>query len=221
VAITAIDQSAGTATELLEEAQPLRPADYDALLKKLSTLLRDATVLVLSGRLPPGADEDFYAKCAQLAGPAVRVIADAVGAPLLATLKHRPFVIKPNQSEIASTLGIHIDSEPALRDAMRQLARRGAQWVVATRGSRDTLVSDGESFWSIKTPGVRVISAIGSGDAFAAGLAAATVRGEPMPAALKLACACGSANAKTPYAGHLKPQDVEDLLGQIRVVDAE
>jgi tagatose 6-phosphate kinase len=221
VAITAIDESAGTATELLEEAQPLTAADYGTLLTKLSPLLAGAKVLVLSGRLPPEADEDFYAKCAKLAGSTVRVIVDAVGAPLLATLSHRPFVIKPNQSEIASTLGVQIDSDKILRDAMRQLTDRGAQWVVVTRGSESTLATNGKSFWSVKTPSVKVISAIGSGDAFAAGLAAATVRGEPMPAALKLASACGSANAKTPYAGHVDAQDVGRLAEQICVLDAD
>jgi tagatose 6-phosphate kinase len=218
VAITAIDQSAGTATELLEEAQPLEAADYAALLRKLAALLKGAKVLVLSGRLPPGADADFYAKCAQLAGPAVRMIVDTVGAALLATLSHQPFVIKLNQSEIASTLGVQIDSPETLRSAMRQLIDRGAQWVVTTRGSEATIITNGKSFWSVNTPKVKVISAIGSGDAFAAGLAAAIVRGEEMPDACKLAVACGAANAMTPFAGHIEPiNHVENLLKVIRI----
>jgi tagatose 6-phosphate kinase len=218
VAITAIDQSAGTATELLEEAQPLEAADYDALLKKLSTLLMGAKVLVLSGRLPPGANANFYAKCAQLAGLGVRVIVDTVGAALLATLTHRPFVIKVNQSEIASTLGAQIDSQETLRSAMRQLIDRGAQWVVATRGGEATIITNGKSFWNVTTPKVKVVSAIGSGDAFAAGLAAAMVRGEEMPDACKLAVACGAANAMTPFAGHIESIDsVERLLKLVQI----
>jgi len=221
LAITAIDQSAGTATELLEEAQPLTAADYDALLGKLSPLLAQAKVLVISGRLPPGADDDFYAKCVQLAGPTVRVIVDTVGAPLLATLVHRPLVIKPNQSEIASTLGMQIDSEQTLRQAMRQLVDRGAQWVIVTRGSEATLITNGKSFWNISTPKVKVISAIGSGDAFAAGLATALRRGEEMPTACKLASACGAANAMTAFAGHLNADHANDLLKQVQIREAD
>jgi 1-phosphofructokinase family hexose kinase len=218
-AITAIDQSARTATELLEEAQPLAAQDYFTLLGKLSQHLDEAKILVLSGRLPPKAGEDFYAQCQQTAGSSVRVIVDTVGPALLATLAHRPFVIKPNQSEIAATLGIEITSEKALRDAMRQLVDRGAQWVVATRGKEATVVSNGKSFWSVSTPEVKVVSAIGSGDAFAAGLAAALVHGDAMPEAFKLAAACGAANAQTAYAGHLDAQEVRRLAGSVRVVE--
>ena len=217
VAITAIDESAGTATELLEEAKPLDSADYVSLLGKLSEHLKQAKLLVLSGRLPPAANDDFYAQCVQLAGPAVRVIVDAVGPALLATLSHRPYVIKPNQSEIAQTMGIKIDSQPALQQAMLELSQRGAQWVIVTRGSEETLITNGQSYWSINTPKVKVISAIGSGDAFAAGLAAALSRGDEMPQACKLAVACGAANAMTPYAGQVVPENVEQLLGSIRM----
>jgi tagatose 6-phosphate kinase len=215
VAITAIDQSAGTATELLEEAQPLTIADYQALLKKISQHRGQAKMLLLCGRLPPAAADDFYAQCLQASeSPA---IVDTVGAALLATLPHRPFVVKPNQAEIAATLGIEIDSEKKLRNAMRQLVDRGAQWVITTRGRRPTLITNGQSFWSVNTPTVKVISPIGSGDAFAAGLAAAMVRGQQLPQACQLASACGAANAMTPYAGHLSQSDVSELLTRIRI----
>jgi fructose-1-phosphate kinase PfkB-like protein len=42
-------------------------------------------------------------------------------------------------------------------------------------------------------------------------------KGEPMDAALKLAAACGAANAMTALAGHLHAQDVAHLQVQARV----
>lgn len=212
---TVIDESAGTATELLEESQPLPAADYQSLLAKLKTLLERAKLLVLSGNLPPGASADFYARCVELAGANVRVIVDTVGAPLLETLQYKPFIIKPNQSEVARTLGIEINSDEQLRQAMKQLISRGAQWVVVTRGPAATLVTDGQTFWQVKVPSVQAISPIGSGDAFAAGLACGLFNDNPVPEASILGAACGSANAMTSDAGHVQRDTVELLRLQI------
>jgi tagatose 6-phosphate kinase len=214
--ITVVDESAHTATELIEESKPVGRAAYGELEKKLADMINvkliDRTaVLVLSGTLPPDARSRFYAYCVARAQPMARVVLDAVGEPLLKALEWNPFVIKPNQSEVARTLGTTLDSEEALRGAMKQLIRLGAGWVVVTRGRAATLVSDGTSFWKIETPQVQVVSAIGSGDAFAAGLAAGLSRGDDVPQACALGVACGAANAMTADAGHVRRDDVESL----------
>jgi tagatose 6-phosphate kinase len=214
---TVIDQSAGTATELLEESQPVPAADYELLLEKLKTLLDRAKLLILSGNLPPGANSDFYAQCVQLAGDTVRVIVDAVGQPLMETLKFQPFVIKPNQSEVGRTLGVDVSDETKLKDAMGQLLSRGAQWVIVTRGTSPALITNGQAFWQITIPHVKSISPIGSGDAFAAGLAAGLMTGKEVPEASLLATACGCANAMTPDAGHLNRESVCELTQKINI----
>lgn len=214
---TAIDQAAGTATELIEESRPIPNKHYDQLIDKLGSLLNRATMLVLSGSLPPDAPADFYARCVKIAGDRVRVVLDAVGAPLIQALPHRPFLIKPNQSEVGRTLGIATDTENALRDGMRKLIEHGATWVAVTRGPSGTLLSDGHSFWSLNTPSVKVISAIGSGDAFAAGLASGLSKGQTVPQACRLAVACGSANAMTPHSGHVDLPAVKSLIEQVHL----
>src|SRR5205814_1893207 len=103
------------------------------------------------------------------------------------------------------------------KDAVRQLIAAGPRWCAVTAGGGKTIVSDGQSFWQISSPRVPVISPIGSGDSFAAGLTAAIVAGDPVPQACRLATACGAANAMTAFSGHLKKEDVELLLPQIAV----
>lgn len=213
--ITIVDEASGTATELVEESRPIAAQDYQALLEKVRQLLGRAELMVLSGTLTPGAPANFYARCIELASPRVRVILDAVGQPLLEALPRRPFAIKPNRTEIARTLGATIDSDESLREGMKALAQRGAQWVIATRGKQGTLVTDGKAFWQVSTAAVSAINPIGSGDSFAAGLAAGLVRGNDVPHACVLGSACGSANAMTLLAGHLRTEDVESLARQI------
>jgi tagatose 6-phosphate kinase len=220
--ITVVDESAHTATELIEESRPVGRAAYGTLQKKLAAMINPkqidrSALVVLSGTLPPDAPKSFYAHCVELAQPMSRVVLDAVGEPLLKALEWKPFVIKPNQAEVGRTLGMAVDTEGALRGGMKQLTEMGAPWVVVTRGRSGTLVTDGSSFWTISTPRVNVISAIGSGDAFAAGLSAGLARGEEVPQACALGVACGSANAMTADAGHLSTADVQQFVRQVRV----
>ncbi|HVT88514.1 MAG TPA: hexose kinase [Tepidisphaeraceae bacterium] len=214
--ITLIDQKAGTATELIEESAAISPSDDESLLTKLAQHLNRAKLLVLSGTLPPQANDDFYARCIQVAGK-VPVILDAVNQPLLAALPFKPLVVKPNRSEVGRTLGIDVRLDSSLRGGMKELISRGAQWVVVTQGKDHTLLTDGQSFWEISTPTVKVVSAIGSGDSFAAGLAAGLADGNDLPHACALAAACGAANAMSPHSGHLAREDVNQFLQAIEI----
>ncbi len=216
ICITMLDRSAGTATELIEEAAAVESSDGDLLLAKLRSLMGQCEGLILSGKLAPGIPVDFYARCVTEAAGKL-VVLDGSGEALRAALSARPTIVKPNRSELAETVGMTIDSEDSLKTAIGKLIAAGPKWVVVTAGGGKTVVSDGNRFWGIATPNVRVISPIGSGDSFAAGLAAAVSSGEDVPQACRLAVACGVANAMTPFAGHLRKQDVDSLLGQIKL----
>ena len=163
ICVTMVDRSAGTATELIEESAAVRSDDCDLLLTKIRSLMGQCEGLVLSGKLAPGVPEDFYAQCiAEAAGKLV--VLDATGAALRQALTIGPTIVKPNQKELAETVGMTIDSDKSLKDAIGKLIAAGPKWVVVTAGSGKTVVSDGKQFWRLATPSVRVISPIGSGD---------------------------------------------------------
>jgi 1-phosphofructokinase family hexose kinase len=217
---TVVDESTRTATELVEESSPVPATVYEALLEKLRSLLDRGKVeaLVLSGTLTPGASQDLYARCVAFGVAAnIPVVLDAKGEPLKRALPMRPTVVKPNRRELADTVQMKVESEDALNDAMSQLIAAGPRWCVVTAGPASTIVSDGASFWRVSSPSVPVVSPIGSGDSFAAGLTAAIVAGDAVPQGCRLAAACGAANAMTPYSGHLRKEDVEQLLPQIQL----
>ncbi len=214
--ITLIDQQNHTATELIEEAGPASASDAAKLLAKLDLLLQHAKVLVLSGTLAPGSGDDFYARCLKLACAAnVRTIVDAKGSPLQVALAEKPFIVKPNRSELSATVERSIESDTQLRDAMRAIISMGATWAVVTNGPAETIVSDGRSFWQLKTPKIELISPIGSGDSFAAGMSIGLLEGKDVPEACALGVACGAANAMTDLAGHVRREDVARLAAVI------
>lgn len=215
--ITLIDQAQQTATELIEESHAITPADADRLIEQLPNHLARAKQMVIAGSLPPGIADDFYARCLQIVNGRIPVVLDAVGPPLLKALAHQPTIAKPNRSELGRTLNTDVSSDAELHRAMCELVSRGAKWVVVTDGSRGTTLTDGQTFWRLSTPAIKVISAIGSGDSFAAGLAAGLADGLGIPQACALAVGCGAANAMTPYAGHLLREDVLRLVQEIKI----
>lgn len=212
--ITVIDRAKCTATELIEESAEVAPQAYADLLSKVAGAIAGARVAVLSGTLTPGAPQRFYADCVSLAA-SVPTIVDARGDVLKESLSRRPFVVKPNRRELADTFDADVDDDDSLRGAMRELIARGARWAVVTAGSVPTLVTNGSQFWSIPVPRVDVVSAIGSGDAFAGGLAVGLVRGMQVPEACRLATACAVSNAMTPYAGYISFEVVKSLAAQV------
>jgi len=208
--VTVIDQHDGTVTELVEEHAPISPQVRAAMLSRLQTHLPNCRSLVLSGTLAPGAGDDFYAECCRLA-VGLPIVLDAKGEALMRALPQRPMIVKPNRAELAATLGIDPNDDAALRRVMVELIGRGARWVIITMGKRGAVVSDGKSFWKMGAIEVPAISAIGSGDAFSAGLASAVAAGRDVPDACRLAAACAAANTLIPGAGFLRLDDVKRL----------
>jgi 1-phosphofructokinase family hexose kinase len=215
--VTIIDRHAGTVTELVEEHAEIPPSVRGELLARLKTHLPKCRSMVLSGKLAPGAGDDFYAECCRVLPAGVPIILDARGESLLRALPLHPLVVKPNRAELAATLGIDIGDDALLREAIVKLVGRGAQWVVITMGKGGAVASDGKSFWRIPAIEVAAISAIGSGDAFSAGLASGVVAGRDVPEACRLGAACAAANTLIPGAGFLRAEDVRRLEPLARV----
>ena len=215
--ITVIDRAAGTATELVEESLAVEPSAWEELSGKLRQLLPRARVWVFSGTLPPGAPADFYARWLPLARELdAKAIIDARGEPLQLAMRHPNGILKINRQELAATLEADLRDESKLTEAMlRHTPPKG--WLIVTLGAAGAIASDGKSCWHVSSPKVCAASAIGSGDAFAAGLAVALDRLQDLREGLKLAAACGAANAITELAGHVDTRQVQRFLSEIEM----
>ena len=216
--VTVVDRGRRQATELIEEPAALDPGVAEALLSRLAAVLDRAAVVVFSGSLAAGLPEDFYGRAVAMAREAgVRTIVDARGASLREALPARPDVVKPNRAELAATVGRDVSSRNAMHEAMRAIVAQGAGHVVITRGRDGSSASNGPRCWEIGTPKTTVVSPIGSGDAYAAGLAVGLRDGRDLPDACRYAGACGASNTESPYAGHVDAFRVAELTGQVVV----
>jgi len=215
--ITLIDRAAGTATELVEESGAVTADDCGELARRLAALEPAAKGWVMSGSLPPGAPDSFYAGCLDFVKGHPAIL-DARGGPLREAIETPGlpgFVVKLNRDELAETVGFPVDSDDAVRHAARRVAPAEGGAVI-TGGAGAVTVFDGERFWRVEPPPVKARSAVGSGDSFSAGMMIGLLSGKPLAEACALGAACGAANAMTDKAGFLSRADVEALLARVR-----
>ena len=126
--ITVVDLSAGTHTELVEESQPVAPADYERLMAVFQRRVKDCRAVVMSGTITPGGPADLYFRCTNMAREAGAIaVVDAQGAALNEALRAKPGVVKPNRAELAATVGRELKDDAEVMLALRELSERGAE----------------------------------------------------------------------------------------------
>lgn len=133
----------GTTTKINEPGSPLSPQAQDELLDLVAEQAVGASWVVLAGSLPPGVDDDFYARAIkrirQLDRPPL-IAVDTSGAPLAAALMASPDLIKPNAEELAELLNaaglLHASD---LRNDPRAHSGRGSVESFEAAEPRDTV----------------------------------------------------------------------------------
>lgn len=214
----ALQDAQGRITEVLGQGPQLAERDRAALLRAFRLGIEDSALVILSGSLPGGFGADTYALLAAQAREAGRrCLVDASGEVLRHAMQPRPFLLKPNRDEAATLLGRPLENLDAAVAAVRELFSRGVEMPVLTLGVLGAIGMDTSGIWHAAIELEQVRNAVGSGDCFLAGMAVGIERGEPLQEALRLAVACGAANAMEFETGYASRAQVDALLGRVRV----
>ena len=200
--------SDGTATAVNEPGPQVSISDWADFVGGYYTLAARASVVVLSGSLPPGLPDDAYAQL--IHATPTPVILDTSGPPLLAGLAARPSVVKPNVHELAEVTGF---DDPVA--AARALLDRGAGAVVASLGSDGLIAVSDQGSWRVRVPEELHGNPTGAGDACVAALAAG--RTLDWPDRLAEAVATSAAAVPCPLAGDIDPETYARLRPAITV----
>lgn len=225
----AITEPDGTTTKLNEPGATLDAAARDALTRTVIDAAAGAAWVVLSGSLPPGLPDDWYAEiAATLAAGRCKVAIDTserpLGALAAAFRTAAPDVIKPNAEELAGLVGASGDDleraaaagdpEPVVA-AARQVIERGARTVLVTLGAAGAVLVDENGSWMATPPPITPRSTVGAGDSSLAGYLRAEVGGAEPPQRLQMAVAYGSAAAALPGSALPAPHQID--LEAVRV----
>jgi tagatose 6-phosphate kinase len=208
--VSVVDRENGRLTEFYERGESVPAEDWERLVTAITARLEhgDIAAMTLSGSLPTGAPVDGFAHLVRVASAAgVLVLADVYGPALAAVLLECPAIVKVNAAEAAEILGSDAsaahDPDGAVTLA-RGIVARGAARVVVTLGAGGSIGIDVDgSPIHLGSPAVQGAYPVGSGDAFLAGLATATVDGAGFAEAMRVGAAAGAANAALPGTGDL------------------
>lgn len=205
--IAVIDPKHGTQTEVNERGPEVSAYACRNLRKRVATLLSQHAFdgVVLSGSLPPGAPDNFYAELIAVARRMdTRVVLDTSGPALREGLREKPWMIKPNRVECEFIFGQPMGDNAALHDAARTLLTSGIEIVAITLGAEGALLVTKQGTWRSHPPPIEFASAVASGDSFVAAFLWEWLHGAcpgDAASALRLATGTGAANAAVIGAG--------------------
>ncbi len=209
----------GCSTELIESGPVIAPSEVEAFEGALDAALADTKILVAAGSLPPGVPVACYAGIAAICKQrSIKFILDSSGEALRASLVQQPFLIKPNEEELAALSGMRVETEVEAFAASSKVLEMGAENVCVSLGKKGMMLNGSMGRFVVHIPTVKVQNTVGCGDSLVGGLAYALEQKWNVFEMLKFANACGISNALHAGVGIIDQSQVECFSGQVTVL---
>jgi len=169
-----------------------------------------ASVIVVSGSLPPGLEMHEFASL--LASFPTAPVVDSSGPALAAALDAKPALIAPNGAELGALMG---KEEATIEDAMAFHESLGTPVLLSLGAAGAAYI--GAVRVRVEAPTVKATNPVGSGDCLLGAFLWARSRGSEIAEALRWGVAAGSDNARRGGGGSLDAQGVLELFEATRV----
>ena len=203
----------GGETEVNGQGPDIPAWALDQLMAKLDAI-RDGDVLVLAGSIPKTLPDDVYERMLdRVQGKRIMIVVDATKKLLVNSLRHRPFLIKPNRLELSEIFHAEVENEQDVEKYAKELQKMGARNVLVSLGRKGAILIDenGEKH-TAGTLKQTVINTVGAGDSMVAGFVAGYLKTGDYGYALKLGSACGNATSFMP--GLATRAKIDELITQ-------
>ncbi len=210
----------GQQTEILESGPEVSKEEQEKFIKKFEDLLDKTNFVAISGSLPEGINKNFYSLLIEKAAEKeVKVLLDTSGDTLRTSVESpsKPYLIKPNETEIADLIGKELHSEDELMEALKVNIFDGIEWIVVTLGADGALVKHLDDFYRVKIPVIEVVNPVGSGDSTIAGLAYALDQQETPEDVIKMGMVTGMLNTQEEKTGFINPENFDSLFEKVVV----
>jgi 1-phosphofructokinase family hexose kinase len=214
-----LDQDAPDTLVINERGPTASAADWDALAHLVTAEAAQASAVAVSGSLPPGVAASHLAALLRKLSSHSTVYLDTSGAALAEALDLPLALLKVNAQELGEALGSQIATPAEARAAATHVQTRGPAAVIVTLGRAGAVAVDTGGAWLACSPEIAAISAVGSGDALLAGVAAALAERRGLAEALRMGVAYGAANTLSIGAGVVRPDDVIRLRAATTLIE--
>lgn len=192
--------------------------DWQQFAEQSLALLAGYNMVSVNGSLPAGIElPEFTAWLIALKQGCPKIVLDSSQAGLTAGLNAKPWLIKPNENELAEWAGRPLTSQAAVIDAAKTLVNTGIDNVVVSLGADGALWVTQSQIWQAKPPVCRVISTVGAGDSMVAGLMYGSLLKLGESETLKLASALAALSVGQNGVGLAHRQPLIDMMGKVTV----
>ena len=221
--VNVIDRKNGCETVITERGPEVTDAHVQRMLQALEANVQPGDLVCCSGSIIAGAPEDLYARISRLSAKrGAQCALDCNAAALSKSLEGAAYALgKPNERELCALLGQARTQEP---DEIARLAQRIMPPYAAlliSMGAQGGVWVGPEGACLARVPEKPVVSTVGSGDAAFAGALHAMAQSLDAKDALRLAMACGVANAMLGEVGSVRLEDVRSVIQEIAVTEME
>ncbi|MBH9990253.1 MULTISPECIES: 1-phosphofructokinase [Lactobacillus] len=188
----------------------------DQFLDYLESTVTKDDMVVVSGSFSRGIKPDFLVKLAQLVQKqGAKFVIDSSYLEVIDTLKYRPFLLKPNDSELAAFFNYEGEMTAAKTVELAQkLIKLGCQNVLVSLGADGAAFINKYHVLFANAPQIQVVNSACAGDTMLGTFIAFLEKNKPVSAALKMAVAAGSDTASRTG---LTDFSLDELLPQISV----
>ena len=186
--------------------------------EKLIPMLESGDLVTFTGSVPSGismaAVKGFIAN---IKNTGAKVVIDSRSFKKEDLIETKPWLIKPNEEEIAVYLGREIDSFESVMDGAMALYESGIENVMISLGSKGALLVCADGAFIAHPPKIKAISTIGAGDSSIGGFLAAAAAGKRSDEMIKTAVSFGSAACMSAGTRPPVPADVAKIYADVTV----
>ncbi len=196
----------------------IKKEEWERVLSLLERRLKQDDFLVASGKLPPGAPNDFYVRASKIVDTVgAKLILDTSGDALLPSMQANIFLMKPNLGELSTVLWVKSISAMQLESlAERFLRENTCEILVVSLGAKGALWATPTEMEHIPAPTVQQKSTIGAGDSMVAGMLFSLMHGKSLSDTVKYGVACGTAATLHPGTQLCNKKDADALYDWIK-----
>lgn len=196
--ITVVDGDR-TVTRFLREGLAVPYEALSQLLELLSQVVKERTLVVISGALPAGISEkQLLDICLTVKEHGGLVALDTSARFTSQDLeKIQPWLIKPNLRELEGIARRELPDTQSIVTFCRELESWGVRHCLVSMGESGVLYTGEEGVYQVMVPNVSVVSAVGSGDYCLAGFVLGQATGKSLLQSLVTAASFGTAACMT------------------------
>lgn len=218
-----VDPINKTETILGEYGPVVSKGELNEFVKEFVKVLKFSRIIIAAGTVPKGLPATIYGDMVKIAKDNnVKMIIDASGEYLKEAIKAKPFMIKPNLTELEELVGYRLNTEKEIIFECKHICKQGVELVSISLGEQGALFVTAQDVYRVKVScEIQAMNSIGCGDAFVAGFAVALLNKDDIREAFKCAVATGTANVVEKKIGYVNKDNVDKYYADVKLERVE